>query len=101
MNLIATDAAIGNWIDGKQYHAATGATFEKWSPHDGELVFTVARSGPKDVEAAVDAATRAQPGWAAVPAVHRGHLGSPRRVESAVVTATILTRWHGNIPSGI
>ncbi len=34
----------------------------------------MARSAAEDVEAAVDAALRAQKGWAATPAVQRGHL---------------------------
>ena len=69
---IATDATIGNWIGGEQRHAVSGATFEKRSPHDGALLFAVARSGKADVDVAVAAAVAAQPGWAATPAVQRG-----------------------------
>ncbi|HWM32458.1 MAG TPA: aldehyde dehydrogenase family protein [Methyloceanibacter sp.] len=69
---IATSTTIGNWIDGKEAGAASGATFDKRSPHDGTLLFTVARSAAADVDAAVQAAARAQSAWAALPAVQRG-----------------------------
>ena len=71
---IATNATIGNWINGEQRHAISGATFEKRSPHDGTPLFTVARSAAADVDAAVEAASRAQAAWAATPAVQRGFM---------------------------
>ncbi|MBM3545159.1 MAG: aldehyde dehydrogenase [Alphaproteobacteria bacterium] len=63
---------IGNWIGGKEIAASSGATFDKRSPHDGSLLFSVARSTVADVNAAVDAAVKAQSAWAAMPAVQRG-----------------------------
>ncbi len=71
-NTMARD--IFNWIDGQQVSAASGETFNKSSPHDGSLLYQVARSKVSDVEAAIAAAKVAQPGWAAVPPVQRGHL---------------------------
>lgn len=69
---IETATAIGNWIDGKEVAAASGATFDKRSPHDGSLLFSVVRSAAEDVNDAVSAAVRAQSAWAATPAVQRG-----------------------------
>ena len=71
---ITIKAAIGNWVNGVERGAASGATFQKRSPHDGSVVFTVARSAREDVNAAVAAALTAQPGWAATPPVQRGYI---------------------------
>lgn len=64
---------IGNWIGGTERPAAAGGWFEKLSPHDGRALWRAARSDVADVAGAVDAARAAQPGWAAVPPVQRGH----------------------------
>jgi aldehyde dehydrogenase (NAD+) len=63
---------IHNWIDGKEQAAGDGAWFDKLNPHDGTLLCRAARSKQADVEAAVDAAKRAQTAWADTPAVQRG-----------------------------
>lgn len=65
---------ILNWIAGEQRAATSGKLFEKRSPHDGSLVCKVTRSEAADIGHAVVAAKRAQPAWAAMPAVQRGHL---------------------------
>jgi alpha-ketoglutaric semialdehyde dehydrogenase len=65
-------ARVLNWIDGAERPAASGETFLKQSPHDGEVLCAVARSGRDDVGAAVAAARRAQPAWEETPAVVRG-----------------------------
>jgi len=54
--------------------AASERTFEKVGPGDGARLCAVARSDVADVERAVAAARRAQPGWAARTAVERGRL---------------------------
>ena len=61
-----------NYIDGRHQGASTGATFGKLSPVTGEALASVARSTPKDVASAVEAAQRAFPAWAATPGVQRG-----------------------------
>jgi aldehyde dehydrogenase (NAD+) len=71
---MAFPSTVNNWISGAARPAASGATFEKRSPHDGAVLAAVARSSVADVEEAVAAARKAQPAWAAVPAVQRGHL---------------------------
>ncbi len=65
---------LANRIGGRAVAAAGGATFEKRSPHDERLLSRAPRSDAADVDAAVTAARRAQPGWAATPAVQRGAL---------------------------
>jgi aldehyde dehydrogenase (NAD+) len=64
--------SMSNFLSGAAVPAASGATFEKRSPHDGTVLSMVARSGAEDVALAVEAARAAQPAWAATPPVQRG-----------------------------
>jgi len=63
---------FNNWIAGTEQVARSGGWFEKLNPATGEPIGQAARSRAEDVEAAVAAAQRAQPGWAALPGVRRG-----------------------------
>lgn len=63
---------IPNWVDGRELYAQGEQFFDKQNPHDGQVIARVARSFSPDVEAAVQAARRAQPSWAAIPPVRRG-----------------------------
>ena len=63
-----------NWIDGQETPALSGEYFDKLNPATGERLSQVARSESDDVGRAVAAARRAQPAWAAVPPVRRGHI---------------------------
>ena len=65
---------VPNHVDGKDVPAASGEWLDKHRPADGSLLYRVARSGAEDVAAAVAAARRAQPAWAARTAVARGDL---------------------------
>lgn len=53
------------YIDGEFVDAADGATFETFDPGSGMVVATVAKAGPAEANAAVEAARRAfdQGGW--------------------------------------
>jgi len=65
---------VPNHVDGKDAPAASGEWLDKFAPADGSLLCRVARSGAADVDAAVAAARRAQPGWAARTVVSRGDM---------------------------
>jgi len=65
---------IPNWIGGEETSAQEDGVFEKRSPHNGEIMFTVARSSAADVDRAVMAAKRAQFSWAQTPPVQRGNI---------------------------
>jgi len=65
---------ILNWINGKEVAASSIATFDKLSPHSGELICKVTRSTKQDIDAAVEVARDSQVDWALTPAVQRGHL---------------------------
>src|SRR3954469_24392554 len=63
-NLIA-----GEWVD-----AVSGETFESRSPATGELIGVFPKSGPEDVDRAVEAAKTAYEEWRLVPAPARGEI---------------------------
>ncbi len=73
----------GNVIGGDRRPAAASRTFESRNPaRRGEVVGTFPRSSVDDVDAAVEAARRALPGWRATP--------WPRRGEIILTAATIM-----------
>jgi len=67
-------STILNWISGTEVGAAAGEAFPKRSPVSGKVLASVARSRAADVEQAVEAARRAQKGWAERTPVERGDL---------------------------
>jgi aldehyde dehydrogenase (NAD+) len=60
--------AYRNFIGGEWVDAASGETFDSVSPATGELIGTFPRSGPDDVDRAVEAAMLAYEEWRLVPA---------------------------------
>src|SRR6184192_952401 len=63
-----------NYIDGEWVDAASGATFESVSPANGETIGVFPKSGPEDVDRAVEAAKAAFEDWRLVPAPKRGEI---------------------------
>jgi alpha-ketoglutaric semialdehyde dehydrogenase len=63
-----------NFIGGEWVDAASGETFESTSPATGEPIGTFPRSGPEDVDRAVEAAKEAFERWRLVPAPARGEI---------------------------
>src|SRR5215510_756834 len=63
-----------NYIDGEWVDAASGETFRSKSPADGETIGVFPRSGPADVDRAVEAAEAAYEEWRLVPAPKRGEV---------------------------
>jgi betaine-aldehyde dehydrogenase len=62
------------FIDGAPRPAAAGETFADRNPATGETLCQVALAGAEDVDAAVDAARRAQPAWAGLTGAERGRV---------------------------
>jgi aldehyde dehydrogenase (NAD+) len=54
------------FIGGQWRKARSGESFETTNPASGEVLVRVAQAGAADVDAAVKAAAKAQPGWAAL-----------------------------------
>ena len=63
-----------NHIDGRWVEGQSGAAFDDLDPATGELLATVTKSTPADVDTAVDAARRALDGWRRFPAPKRGEI---------------------------
>jgi acyl-CoA reductase-like NAD-dependent aldehyde dehydrogenase len=73
--MISDEQAVrtGNLIGGERRDAASGRTFESRNPaRHGEVIGVFPQSSAADVDAAVAAAQRAQPGWRSTPWPHRG-----------------------------
>ena len=58
---------LPHWIDGHARPAASGAWRDVFEPASGRVFAQVADGNAADVDAALDAASRAAPGWAALP----------------------------------
>lgn len=63
-----------NLIDGKWVDAASGTTFDRRNPANGELVAEYTRSDGRDVDLAVAAAAKAFKSWRLYPAPKRGEI---------------------------
>ena len=64
-----------NFIDGEWVASDSGKTFENQNPADtSELIGLFQKSGPRDVEAAIQAAKRAYPVWKNTPPPKRGEV---------------------------
>ncbi|MDQ2726412.1 MAG: NAD-dependent succinate-semialdehyde dehydrogenase [Actinomycetota bacterium] len=64
----------GAFIDGDWRSSSSGRTLAVEDPSTGKALVEVADGATEDGFAALDAATRAQPGWAATPARERGEI---------------------------
>ena len=72
--LVAGTTTFKNFIGGEWVDAASGETFESTSPATGEPIGTFPKSGPEDVDRAVEAAKRAYEDWRLTPAPARGEI---------------------------
>jgi aldehyde dehydrogenase (NAD+) len=73
-----------NYINGRWVDAASGRTFPSINPATGEVLGEVPKSGPEDVDAAVEAAAAAFERWRLTPA--------PRRAEILFRAGELLVR---------
>lgn len=63
---------VRNWVAGEERDPDNLRWVDKLDPVTGRLLCRLARSSAAEVAYAVDVAAKAQPAWAAVPAVQRG-----------------------------
>jgi succinate-semialdehyde dehydrogenase/glutarate-semialdehyde dehydrogenase len=85
-------------IDGRWRPARTSATFPVLDPCDGRALAQVSDASPDDVQAAIAAARRAFPAWAATTAKDRGvilHRAAALIRERAERLALILSQENG------
>ena len=95
-----TDSHL-NYIDGKWVPATSGATFLDRNPaRPNEVIGEFSRSGPEDVDAAVQAARRAHVEWKRTPAPLRGEIvarATRLLVERKDELARMVTREMGKV----
>jgi aminomuconate-semialdehyde/2-hydroxymuconate-6-semialdehyde dehydrogenase len=90
---MGTDVDTRHWIGGRRVSSA--GTFTDLSPIDEQPIAEVARGGAAEVDAAVQAAGDAFPGWAATPAADRAAVlraiadGIERRVPELAEVETL------------
>ncbi|AUF98918.1 aldehyde dehydrogenase [Pseudomonas sp. 02C 26] len=94
------DNLYQNYIDNA--FVASEQLIEVFNPANGELLGAVPESPVAQVERAIDAARRAQKGWAAKPAIERA--GYLRQIASKVRAnaerlARIITQEQGKVPA--
>jgi acyl-CoA reductase-like NAD-dependent aldehyde dehydrogenase len=65
---------IPNWINGEECGALSSETFAKLSPHSGQQLYQVVRSGEQDVQTAIRSARMSQAAWAETTPVQRGDI---------------------------
>lgn len=69
-----TDRGLKNIINGEHLDAASGKTYENFSPIDNGRLCSVAQGDAADIDQAAQAAKAAFPAWAAMPAKSRRDL---------------------------
>lgn len=74
------------YIDGEFTQGSSGARIEVVNPADESIVATVPEGSVEDAHRALEAAKKAQPDWAAVPAIERGTM--VRKLADAVLAQT-------------
>ncbi|MEP7311237.1 MAG: aldehyde dehydrogenase family protein [Pseudomonadota bacterium] len=62
------------FIGGEFVDSLDGSTMEVINPFDGSVIVHIAQAQPRDIDRAVQAATKAFPLWRAMPASQRGRL---------------------------
>jgi acyl-CoA reductase-like NAD-dependent aldehyde dehydrogenase len=72
--MAVAEKTFKNYVAGEWIDAQGGETFDSLSPATGERIGTFPRSGPEDVDRAVEAAAEAYRAWRLVPAPKRGEI---------------------------
>ncbi|MEK6619371.1 MAG: aldehyde dehydrogenase family protein [Chloroflexota bacterium] len=86
------------YIGGELVDAQSGKTMEVRNPANGEVVDTIPRGSRGDVDAAVEAAAKAFPGWASTPPSKRArllHEAAAKVREAVPELARLLTLEQG------
>jgi CheY-like chemotaxis protein len=93
---------LGHFIDGQDVAGAGGRAGEVFDPATGAVAATVALASTAEVAAAVDAAQRAFPAWAATTPLNRARILFKFKellARDADAIAAAITREHGKLPS--
>jgi malonate-semialdehyde dehydrogenase (acetylating) / methylmalonate-semialdehyde dehydrogenase len=95
---VLNQSMVGNWVAGARQSGAPARSAPVFHPASGAIAREVALSSAKEVNAAVEAAAKAFPGWAATPPIKRARVmfAFKQWVEDHMdELAQIITAEHG------
>ena len=98
--VMAYDRRYDHYIGGRWAAPIKGEYFTNISPVTGEVFCEVARGTAEDVEAALDAAHAAAPGWAATPVAERARILNlvADRMEANLEKIALAETWDNGKP---
>ncbi|MGN8157855.1 aldehyde dehydrogenase family protein [Salinisphaera sp. SWV1] len=98
--LVRFNERYDNFIDGEWRAPAGGRYLTNVTPVTGEAFCEVPRSDAADIDAAVEAASRAAPAWAATPATERSRLllRIADRIEGNLEALAVAETWDNGKP---
>ncbi|WP_423821483.1 aldehyde dehydrogenase family protein [Salinisphaera sp. SPP-AMP-43] len=98
--LVSFNERYDNFINGEWRAPADGRYLSNVTPVTGKAFCEVPRSSAEDIDAAVDAASRAAPGWAATPATERSRLllRVADRIEENLESLAVAETWDNGKP---
>lgn len=98
--LVSFKQRYDNFINGKWQAPAGGRYLTNVTPVTGESFCEVPRSAAEDIDAAVEAASRAAPAWAATPATERSWLllRIADRIEENLESLAVAETWDNGKP---
>ncbi|MES1954520.1 aldehyde dehydrogenase family protein [Salinisphaera hydrothermalis] len=98
--LVRFNERYDNFIDGEWRAPAGGRYLTNVTPVTGEAFCEVPRSDAADIDAAVEAASRAAPSWAATPATERSRLllRIADRIEENLESLAVAETWDNGKP---
>ncbi|HME50463.1 aldehyde dehydrogenase family protein [Mycobacterium sp.] len=99
-SLMSFESRYGNFVGGEWVGPVGGEFFENRSPVTGEVFCEVPRSGGADVEAALDAAHAAAPGWGRTAPAERASVLSrvADRIEQNLESLALAEAWDNGKP---
>ena len=99
-SLMSFESRYGNFVGGEWVGPVGGEFFENRSPVTGEVFCEVPRSGGADVEAALDAAHAAAPGWGRTAPAERALVLSrvADRIEQNLESLALAEAWDNGKP---
>ncbi|KAA1421729.1 aldehyde dehydrogenase family protein [Nocardioides humilatus] len=99
-SLVSVEARYGHFIGGQWVDPIKGQWFENISPVNGKPFTEIARGTAEDIEAALDAAHAAAPGWARTSTTERSNilLQIADRMEQNLTALAVAETWENGKP---
>lgn len=99
-SLVSVLSRYGHWIGGQWVDPVEGKYFENVSPVNGKPFTEIARGTSADVEAALDAAHKAAPGWGTTSPAERANILNKiaDRIEENLEMLAVAETWDNGKP---